>query len=150
MNVTTEEIVSSEPIPSIDKLQEDIVEDFLSIGDPFSQYEYLIEFAASLPHLSEELKTEDNLVKGCQSRAWLVMEACNGNISLKADSDTLIVRGILHLLINVLDGQALYAVANADLFFLEKADLMATFTASRRSGIESIVKAIRQFAKEHV
>lgn len=149
MGNATETIINLKQTSPIDKRQEEIVEDFLSIGDPLSQYEYLIEFAATLPHLPEELKTKSNLVKGCQSRAWLVMETKDETFSLRADSDTLIIRGILHLLINVLDGQQLCAVASAELFFLEKANLMITFSASRRQGIKSVVETIRQFAKEH-
>ena len=118
--------------PSINQIQDEIVEEFLSIGDPLSQYEYLLE--------------DENLVKGCTSKAWLAMENCEGHLSLEAASDTLIIRGILCLLIDVLDGQPLKEVAEADLYFLEKAQLMSTFTSSRRQGIGSVVQTIREFA----
>ncbi|MDO5117162.1 MAG: SufE family protein [Eggerthellaceae bacterium] len=132
---------------TINQQQDDIVEDFLSIGDPLSQYEYLIEFATALPALDEAFKVDENLVKDCQSRAWLVMENCAGALSIKADSDTLIVRGVLELLIEVLDGRPLREVAEADIYFPEKAELMTTFSASRRQGIGSIIATIKRFAQ---
>lgn len=135
---------------TIDQQQEDIVFDFLSIGDPLSQYEYLIEFATALPALDEACKVDENLVKGCQSRAWLVMENVAGRLSVKADSDTLIVRGILELLVELLDGRPLSEVAEADIYFPEKAQLMTTFNASRRQGIGSIVATIKRFARQEL
>jgi len=134
---------------TINQQQDDIVEDFLSIGDPLSQYEYLIEFATALPALDEASKVDENLVKDCQSRAWLVMENRADAHSVKADSDTLIVRGVLELLIEVLDGRPLREVAEADIYFPEKAELMTTFSASRRQGIGSIIATIKRFA-QHV
>ncbi len=97
------------------------------------------------PSIDERQK---DIIEGCQSHAWLIMEASNGNISLRADSDTLIVRGILHLLINVLDRQTLYDIASAKLTFLDEAGLMTTFNASRRQGVGSIVSTIQQFARD--
>lgn len=132
--------------PSINQIQDEIVEEFLSIGDPLSQYEYLLEYAGALQPMNDLLKTDENLVKGCTSKAWLAMENCEGHLSLEAASDTLIIRGILCLLIDVLDGQPLKEVAEADLYFLEKAQLMSTFTSSRRQGIGSVVQTIREFA----
>ena len=90
---------------SIEERQDDIVADFLSIDDPLSQYEYLLEFAAALPALDEAQKTDENLVEGCQSQVWLVLEDRGGRLGLQADSDTLIVRGVLQLLVQVVDGQ---------------------------------------------
>lgn len=134
---------------AINELQDKVVDDFQSIGDPLSQYEYLLEFAGSLPALPAQDKADDNLVEGCQSQVWLVMAAEDGRLVLAADSDTLIVRGILHLLIDVLGGQRLTDVAAADIYFLQKADLMMTFNDSRRKGIGSTVATIKRFAAEH-
>lgn len=133
---------------TIAQQQDTIIEDFLTIGDPLSQYEYLIEFAAALPALDETLKTDDHLVKDCQSQAWLVLENRDGALSLQADSDTLIVRGVLELLIELLDGRPLAAVADAVIDFPEKAQIMTTFSASRRQGVASMVKQIQGFARQ--
>lgn len=133
---------------ALDTLQDEIVQDFASIGDLLSQYEYLLEYAASLPVMDNEEKSEKNLVEGCQSRVWLSMAAINGRFSLRADSDTLIIKGILHLLINVLDGRRLEEVAKATIYFPEKAGLMATFDEARRKGIGSVIASIRCFAQQ--
>lgn len=133
---------------ALNTLQDEIVQDFASIGDLLSQYEYLLEYAASLPVMENEEKSEKNLVEGCQSRVWLSMAVSDGRLSLRADSDTLIVRGILHLLINVLDGRRLDEVAKATIYFPEKAGLMATFDEARRKGIASVVASIRRFAQQ--
>ena len=135
--------------PSIDETQQQIIDEFASIGDPLSQYEYLLEFSAELPTLPASNKTDDNLVKGCQSRAWLILGNRNGAISIKADSETLIIRGVLFLLIEALDGQPLAEVARADIRFLEEANLMDTFTSSRRDGVHKIVERIVSYAGEH-
>ncbi|RDB63741.1 Fe-S metabolism protein SufE [Gordonibacter sp. 28C] len=131
---------------SIAELQDKIVDDFLAIGDPLSQYEYLLEFAASLPKLDAQNKIDENLVEGCQSRVWLILECKNDRLSLTADSDTLIVRGILNLLIEILDGQSCSEVAAADLYFLREANLMMTFNEARRKGIGSAIASIKAYA----
>ena len=134
---------------SIEERQDDIVADFLSIDDPLSQYEYLLEFAAALPALDEAPKTDENLVEGCQSQVWLVLEDRGGRLGLQADSDTLIVRGVLQLLVQVVDGQPLEDVAQATIDFPARADLMATFNDARRKGVGSIIATIKAFAAAH-
>ncbi len=135
---------------TIDDLQNEIVEDFTSIGDPLSQYELLLQVAASLPTLDDALKIDENLVKGCQSQVWLILGAEDGRLSMVADSDTLIVRGILSLLITVLDGQPFEDVAASDIRFIGEADLMLTFNDERRKGIGTIIGNIKRFAADHV
>ena len=134
---------------SIEERQDDIVADFLSIDDPLSQYEYLLEFAAALPALDEAQKTDENLVEGCQAQVWLVLEDRGGRLGLQADSDTLIVRGVLQLLVQVVDGQPLEDVAQATIDFPARADLMATFNDARRKGVGSIIATIKAFAAAH-
>ena len=134
---------------SIEERQDDIVADFLSIDDPLSQYEYLLEFAAALPALDEAQKTDENLVEVCQSQVWLVLEDRGGRLGLQADSDTLIVRGVLQLLVQVVDGQPLEDVAQATIDFPARADLMATFNDARRKGVGSIIATIKAFAAAH-
>ncbi len=135
---------------SIDKQQDDIVRRFQSIGDPLSQYEYLIEFASKLEPMDENSKTDENLVKGCQSKAWLSLENRDGFLRMQAASDTLIIRGVLYLLREVLDGKPLQDVAAATIYFPEKADIVATFSSSRRSGVKSLIATIQDFARKQV
>ena len=133
----------------IDELQERIVRDFLEMGDGFEQYAYLIELSVRLPGLAEERKVEERLVKGCQSHVWLDMRAENGVFDFDADSDTLILKGVLFLLRDIFSGQPLDAVANARVWFFEKTEIMATFDADRQKGIGYIIRAMQSFAAQH-
>ena len=133
----------------IDELQEKIVSDFREMGDGFEQYAYLIELSVRLPGLAEERKIEERLVKGCQSHVWLDMRAENGVFDFDADSDTLILKGVLFLLRDIFSGQPLDAVANARVWFFEKTEIMATFDADRQKGIGYIIRAMQSFAAEH-
>ena len=132
---------------TIDELQDQIVEDFQSIGDPLSQYEYLLEFAGTLPELPAEYKVDENLVEGCQSRVWLRMGAEGGCLSLAADSDTLIVRGILSLMVSLLDGRTACEIGAANIAFIEKTDLKAAFSDDRLNGFTSICATIKTLSK---
>ena len=132
----------------IDTLQEQIVSDFQEMGDGFEQYAYLIELSVNLPALSEGKKTGDRLVKGCQSHVWLDMRAKDGIFSFEADSDTLILKGVLYLLRDIFNGQPLSEVAEARVWFFEQTEIMATFDADRQKGIGYIIRELQNFARE--
>ena len=132
----------------IDTLQEQIVRDFQEMGDGFEQYAYLIELSVNLPALPEEKKTEDRLVKGCQSHVWLDMRAEDGIFSFDADSDTLILKGVLYLLRDIFNGQPLSEVAGTRVWFFEQTEIMATFDADRQKGIGYIIRELQHFAEE--
>ncbi len=132
----------------IDTLQEQIVSDFQEMGDGFEQYAYLIELSVNLPALPEEKKTGDRLVKGCQSHVWLDMRAKDGIFSFEADSDTLILKGVLYLLRDIFNGQPLSEVAEARVWFFEKTEIMATFDADRQKGIGYIIRELQNFARK--
>ena len=133
----------------IDEIHDQIVSDFQEIGDGFDQYAYLIELSVQLPGLPEDKKTEDRLVKGCQSHVWLDMRAEGGAFRFDADSDTLILKGILWLLREIFDGQPLTDVANARIWFFAQTEIMATFDADRQKGIGYIIRTIQSFAATH-
>ena len=132
----------------INEIQEKIVNDFLEIGDGFDQYAYLIELSVQLPSLAEEKKTEDRLVKGCQSHVWLDMRTEEGMFFFDADSDTLILKGVLFLLQDIFCGQPLEEVAKADIWFFDQTEIMTTFDADRQKGIGYIIRAMQNFASE--
>ena len=132
----------------IDTLQEQIVSDFQEMGDGFEQYAYLIELSVNLPAMAEEKKTGDRLVKGCQSHVWLDMRARDGIFSFEADSDTLILKGVLYLLRDIFNGQPLSEVAEARVWFFEQTEIMATFDADRQKGIGYIIRELQNFAGE--
>ena len=133
----------------IDEIQDQIVSDFQEIGDGFDQYAYLIELSMQLPGLPEDKKTEDRLVKGCQSHVWLDMHVEDGKFFFDADSDTLILKGVLYLLREIFNGQQPEAVAAAEVRFFGQTEIMATFDADRQKGIGYIIRHIQEFAAEH-
>ena len=135
---------------SIDEKQAKIAQDFQGLGDGFEQYAYLIELSVALPPLPEEKKTDDRLVKGCQSHVWLDLRVEDGRFFFDADSDTLILKGVLYLLRDVFGGQPPEAVAAAEVWFFGKTEIMAPFGADRQKGIGYIIRHIQEFAAEHI
>jgi len=133
-------------VKNIEEKQLSIVDDFMMMGDGFSKYSYLVELSGLLPPMDKTKKTEDNLVRGCQSRVWLAAGVENGRFYFEADSDTFIIKGVLYLLREVLWGQPAKDVAEAKLDFLGKADITATFNADRQKGIGYVVKTLREKA----
>lgn len=114
------------------------------VGDCFDQYAYLIALAAELPPMPECLRTEDRQVEGCQSRVWVHVSVCpDGTLVLQADSDTLIMKGILRLFADLIEGCRPEEVVHAPWDFLEQTELTVTFPTSRKVGIGSIVGRIR-------
>ncbi|MBQ3300936.1 MAG: SufE family protein [Eggerthellaceae bacterium] len=133
---------------SINDIQDAIVAEFKSIDDPLFQYEYLLEYSGALNRLDDEMKRDEDLVEGCQSRVWLRLRVEDETFFMDADSDTLIVCGVLALIERVVNGQPVGEVAKADLYFLNDSDLMFTFDDTRRKGIGSVVAAIKEFARQ--
>lgn len=134
--------------PSIDEEQQLVIDELNSLGDVFGQYTYLLELSATLPVLSDEEKSACTLVGGCQSQVWLlVSEKDDGTIGIRADSDTLIVRGILSLTISLLDGRAACEIEAANIAFVEKTDLKAAFSDERLNGFASICATIKTLSK---
>ena len=118
---------------SIEERQDDIVAEVpLPSTTPLSRYEYLLEFAAALPALDEAQKTDENLVEGCQSQVWLVLEDRGGRLGLQATPTPSSSAACCQLLVQVVDGQPLEDVAQATIDFPARADLMATFNDARR------------------
>ena len=133
----------------IESIQRELIEEFQGLGDGFDQYAYLIELSALLPPLAPEKKTEDRVVKGCQSHVWLDMRADDGRFYLEAESDTFILKGVLYLLRRIFSGQPLAEVAAARLRIFEETEIMATFEADRQKGVGYVVKAMQSFAAAH-
>jgi cysteine desulfuration protein SufE len=132
----------------IDVAQEALIREFQELGDGFEQYAYLIELAVLLPAMAEEEKTEERLVKGCQSHVWLALRSENGRFFVDADSDTFIVKGVLYLLKKLFDGQPLAEVAAAKVRFLEETEITATFGPDRQKGLGYVIAAMQRFAAE--
>lgn len=128
--------------------QKDMIAGINAVGDCFDQYSYLILQSGLLPPFPGERRREEYLVKGCQSRVWLYTWTEEGRFHLRADSDTLIVRGVLALLIRLLDGADPREVAAAELTLLRETELAATFTSDRSSGMRAVIRRIQESASK--
>ena len=131
---------------TIQKIQEDIIEDFAMFDDWMQKYEYLIDLGKELPPIKEQYKTEDNLIKGCQSRVWLHAQHTEGKIIYTADSDAIMTKGIVAILINVLSGQSPKEIANSKLDFINKIGLKEQLSPTRANGLVSMIKQMKIYA----
>ena len=126
--------------------QEQIIDDFSMFDEWLDKYEYLIELGKSLEGLPEDKKTEDNLIKGCQSRVWLDCEAREGRIYFAADSDAIITRGIIALLIKVYSGHTPAEILADDFSFIEALGLKENLSPTRANGLVSMIATLREKA----
>ena len=131
---------------TISDIQAEIVENFSFLPQWEERYAYLIELGQKLPPLDDTLKTEDNIVRGCQSTVWLQRECRHGKVFLQADSDSLIVKGLTALLMQVFSGQDAEAVIQAKLTFFEDTSLSGHLSSQRSNGLLAMVEKIRKFA----
>ena len=131
---------------TINELQDEVIEVFSDFDDWMDKYQLLIDLGNELPPLDEHYKTESNLIDGCQSRVWLQADCHDGVMELQAESDALIVKGIIALLIKVLNHQKPEDVLNADLYFIERIGLNDHLSPTRSNGLLAMVKQIRMYA----
>ncbi len=131
---------------NIQELGNEIVEDFSLFDDWDGKYEYIIDLGKKLPPLDEQYKTDDNKVKGCQSTVWLHAEQKDDRIFYYADSDAIIVKGLISMLIKVLSGQPADAIINADLNFINKIGMTAHLAQTRANGLLAMVKQMKHYA----
>lgn len=131
---------------TIDELQDNVIEEFSAFDDWMDKYALLIELGNSLPPLEEKYKTESNLIEGCQSRVWLQADYEEGKIIFKGESDAVIVKGIVSLLINIMSGHTPQEILDADLYFIEKIGLKEHLSPTRSNGLVAMVKQMRMYA----
>ena len=134
-------------VSDITREQESVIEEFSQFTDWSDKYEYLIDIGKELPPLDEKYKTDIHLVKGCQSKVWLHAEVRDGKLFLHADSDTVITKGIIALLIRVLSGHKLEEIERADLYFIESIGLKSHLSPTRSNGLKSMIQYIKSYAK---
>ena len=127
-------------------IQAELVEEFDMFEDWMEKYEYIIDLGKSLPMIDDKHKIEDNLIKGCQSRVWLHADNDNGIITYTADSDAIITKGIVAILIRVLSKQKASEIAKADLVFIDKIGLKEQLSQTRANGLLSMVKEMKLYA----
>jgi cysteine desulfuration protein SufE len=128
------------------EIQEHVIAVFRDAGDAFNQFTYLLQLAGELPELPEVRKTDDVLVSGCQSQVWLDVSVNDGRLRIEGDSDTLMVRGIIRILVLMFDGQTADAVYDTDIDFVEQTELVGIFDSKRKAGVSSIMQSIKEVA----
>ncbi len=131
---------------SINDIQEEIIEEFSVFDDWMDKYQLIIDLGNSLPHLDERYKTEDNLIEGCQSRVWLHAEMMNGKVIFQADSDAIITKGLIGLLIRVWSEQTPADIIASDLHFIDAIGLSEHLSPTRSNGLLSMVRQMRCYA----
>ena len=131
---------------TINEIQDEIIEEFAGFDDWMDKYQLLIDLGSDQEPLDEKYKTESNLIDGCQSRVWLVADFADGIINFKAESDALIVKGIVSLLIRVLSGHTPKEILDADLYFIEEIGLKEHLSPTRSNGLVAMVKQMRVYA----
>jgi cysteine desulfuration protein SufE len=127
----------------INKIQDEVISEFEFFDDWVERYEYIIELGKTLPLIAEEYKTDDNIIKGCQSRVWLHADVKEDRINFTADSDAVITKGIIALLVRVLSGQKAEDIAHTDLYFIDKIGLKDHLSPTRSNGLLSMVKQMK-------
>lgn len=131
---------------TVNEVQDQVVEEFSLFDDWMDRYNYLIELGRTLPVIDPRFKTNDYLIEGCQSKVWLYPSFDGKTISFTADSDAIITKGIVALLIRVLSGRVPDEIINADLYFIDKIGLKQNLSPTRSNGLLSMVKQIRLYA----
>ena len=133
---------------NLQEAKEKIVEDFSMFDEWLDKYEYLIGLGKELEEYSEEARTEDRLIKGCQSRVWLNSEKRDGRLYFKADSDAIITKGIISLLVSVYSGRTPDEIAGDDFSFLDEIGLKENLSPTRAGGLASMIETLRRTAEE--
>ena len=131
---------------TIENAQKDIIDNFLFFDDWTQKYEYIIELSKDLESMNENLKNEDNLIKGCQSKVWLHAEMVNGKINFLADSEAIITKGIISILLNVFNNRKPQEILDSDMGFIEKIGLKEHLSPNRANGLSSMYKQIKFYA----
>src|SRR5574344_1915659 len=131
---------------TINEQQDEIISEFSDFDDWMDRYQMLIDMGNEQKALEEKYKTEDNLIDGCQSRVWLQCDPKDGKLIFTAESDALIVKGIITLLIRVLSGHTPDEILDADLYFIEKIGLKEHLSTTRSNGLLAMVKQMRMYA----
>jgi cysteine desulfuration protein SufE len=131
---------------TINEIQDEIIEEFSGLDDWMDKYQLLIDLGNEQAPLDEQYKTESNLIDGCQSRVWLQADFANGLIHFSAESDALIVKGIVSLLIRVLSDHTPKEILDADLYFIDEIGLKEHLSPTRSNGLLAMIKQIRSYA----
>lgn len=131
---------------TLEEKQQEIIDEFAIYDDWMDKYEYIIELGKETPAIDEAKKTDDRLIEGCQSRVWLATDIVDGKMNFSADSDAIITKGIIGLLIRVLNDESPKDIATADLHFINEIGLHEHLSPTRSNGLASMVKKMKMSA----
>lgn len=130
----------------INDIQDEIIEEFEGFDDWMDRYQVIIDMGNALPALEEKYKTADNIIEGCQSRVWLQANYEDGVLNFTADSDAIIVKGIISMLVRVLSGHTPAEILDAELYFIDRIGLHEHLSPTRSNGLVAMIKKIRAYA----
>lgn len=131
---------------NINDIQDEIIEEFEGFDDWMDRYQVIIDMGNALPALEEKYKTADNIIEGCQSRVWLQADYEGGVLRFTADSDAIIVKGIISMLVRVLSGHTPTEILDAELYFIDSIGLHEHLSPTRSNGLVAMIKKIRAYA----
>ena len=131
---------------SIQDIQAHIIDEFAMFDDWMQRYEYMIDLGKSLPLIDEQYKTDDYIIKGCQSKVWVHASMQDGKVAFTADSDAIITKGIIAILIRAFSGQAPAAIIDADTSFIDEIGLKEHLSPTRANGLVSMIKQLKLYA----
>lgn len=131
---------------TINEIQDELIEDFAFYGDWMEKYEYIIQLGKEVPLIDEKYKTDQFIIKGCQSKVWLYPEVIDGKVFFKADSDAVITKGLVSLMVKVLSGHTAKEIVAADLYFIDQIGLKEHLSPTRANGLLSMVKQMKLYA----
>lgn len=135
---------------SLQDIENEIVDEFSIFDDWLDKYEYIIELGKSLEEYPEDRKTDDKLVKGCQSRVWIDFKVEDGKIFFNADSDAIITKGIISLLVRIYSGRTPQEILSSDFSVVEKIGLKENLSPTRANGLVSMIQMIREIAARNI
>lgn len=131
---------------SINQIQDELIEDFAFFEDWMAKYDYIIQLGKELPLIHPQYKKEEYLIKGCQSQVWLHADEQGGRVLFTADSDAIITKGLVSLMVKVLSGQTPEAIAQAELYFIDRIGLKEHLSPTRANGLLAMVKQMKLYA----
>ncbi|CAM3865842.1 SufE family protein [Sphingobacterium prati] len=131
---------------TINEIQNELIEDFAFFTDWMEKYEYIIQLGKEVPLIDEQYKTEEYIIKGCQSKVWLYPEVKDGRVYFTADSDAIITKGLVSLMVKVLSGHTAKEIVDADLYFVDEIGLKEHLSPTRANGLLSMIKQMKLYA----
>ena len=131
---------------AINDIQDELIEEFSLFGDWMEKYENIIQIGKELPLIEEQYKKDENLIKGCQAKVWLHAEHKNGKVYFTADSDAIITKGLVSMVVRVLSDHTPQEIVNADLYFVDKIGLREHLSVTRSNGLLSMIRQMKMYA----